>query len=176
MIEPAGKRDTRIVIADAGPLIHLDELECLPLLAAYPEVLVPDAVWREVEQHRPTALIQPDVPLTRRHPVTVERVEALALVYTLHSGEREALSLCLEYSGALLLTDDTAARLAAKTLAVDAHGTLGVLIRAMRTGQRSRSEVIQLLHDLPQRSTLHIRPGLLQEIIRTVEQFQPERT
>jgi hypothetical protein len=32
-----------IVICDAGPLIHLDELGCLDLLADFRDVLVPDA-------------------------------------------------------------------------------------------------------------------------------------
>ena len=41
-----------LVVCDAGPLIHLDELEALDLLADFAEVLVPDAVWREVE-HSP---------------------------------------------------------------------------------------------------------------------------
>jgi predicted nucleic acid-binding protein len=39
------------VVCDAGPLIHLDEVDSLDLLADFAEVLVPDAVWREVEQH-----------------------------------------------------------------------------------------------------------------------------
>jgi len=37
-----------IVVCDAGPLIHLDEIDALDLLADFPRVLVPDAVWREV--------------------------------------------------------------------------------------------------------------------------------
>lgn len=46
----------RVVVCDAGPLIHLDELDCLDLLGDFPEVLVPEAVWREVLKHRPSAL------------------------------------------------------------------------------------------------------------------------
>lgn len=40
----------------AGRLMRLDELYALDLLADFTEVLVPDAVWREVERHRPRAL------------------------------------------------------------------------------------------------------------------------
>lgn len=39
-----------LVVCDAGPLIHLHELGCLELLADFPTVLVPETVWREVEQ------------------------------------------------------------------------------------------------------------------------------
>lgn len=45
-----------IVVCDAGPLIHLDELGCVELLADFPQVLVPLAVWDEVAKHRPNAL------------------------------------------------------------------------------------------------------------------------
>lgn len=48
-----------LVIADAGPLIHLDELGCLDLLRDFARVWVPDAVWQEVEAHRPGVLISP---------------------------------------------------------------------------------------------------------------------
>lgn len=163
-----GEGYARIVVADAGPLIHLDELECLELLADFSEVRVPEAVWREVEHHRPLALQNMEIPLVRCLPSTSEKVDAMTTLFTLHAGEREALCLCLEFSGALLLTDDTAARLAAKTLAVEAHGTLGLLVRAIRRRQLSKAHVLELLSQIPERSTLHIRPTLLAEIIRQV--------
>jgi predicted nucleic acid-binding protein len=43
-----------IVVCDAGPLIHLDEVGSMELLADFPQVLVPLAVWEEVTKHRPT--------------------------------------------------------------------------------------------------------------------------
>lgn len=39
-----------------GPLIHLDEVGCLDLLSDFSDVLVAEAVWQEVRQHRPGAL------------------------------------------------------------------------------------------------------------------------
>jgi len=96
-----------VVIADAGPVIHLDELDCLDILS--------------------------------------------------------------EFGNCLLLTDDTAARLAAQSLNIAAHGTLGLLIRAIRRQCRSKPEVLTLLRDIPVRSTLHIRPDLLAEVIANVE-------
>jgi hypothetical protein len=43
------------MVCDTGPIIHLDELSSLDLLADF-TVLVPDIVWQEVTRHRPTAL------------------------------------------------------------------------------------------------------------------------
>ncbi|MBI3952231.1 MAG: hypothetical protein HY314_17415 [Acidobacteria bacterium] len=76
----------------------------------------------------------------------------------------------LQHPGAILLTDDAATRLAANQLVMRAHGTLGVLLRAIRRGQRTPEEVLTLLRTLPQRSTLHVRPGLLNAIIDQVRQ------
>jgi predicted nucleic acid-binding protein len=45
-----------LVVCDAGPLIHLDEIDCLELLTDFRAILVPEQVKKEVLRHRPTAL------------------------------------------------------------------------------------------------------------------------
>jgi hypothetical protein len=42
------------------------------------------------------------------------------------------------------------------------------LLRAIRRQQRTPHEALSLLRDLPSRSTLHVRPELLAEIITKV--------
>ncbi len=159
-----------LVVADAGPLIHLDELAALDVLSDYAAIFVPNAVWLEVQRHRPLALQQTGVKLIRQTPPPFSaRINAITALYTLHHGEREALALCLTHAIKLLLTDDTAARLAAKNLNITAHGTLGLLIRAVRQNLRTPSEVLELLAAIPQQTTLHIRPSLLNDVIEQVK-------
>lgn len=159
-----------LVVADAGPLMHLDELAALDVLSDYAEVFVPNAVWLEVQHHRPQALQHAIVKLVRQPPPPASaRINAMTAIYTLHHGEREALTLCLDHAVDVLLTDDTAARLAAKTLNITTHGTLGLLIRAVRRHLRTPSEVLALLAAIPQQTTLHIRPSLLNEIVTRVK-------
>ena len=111
----------------------------------------------------------------RCSPPPSEKVDALAVLYSLHAGERAALSLCMEFPKASLLSDDTAARLAAKTLTVAAHGTLGLLVRAIRRRLLSKAQVLALLRQIPERSSLHIRPGLLAEVTQQVAMMaEPE--
>ena len=159
------------VVCDAGPLIHLDELSCLDLLADFRTVLVPEQVWREVKHHRPSALERSDVRFQRMPVVLSEYVPLQALVraLALDLGEQAALSLMILYPDAILLTDDAAARLAAKALGYRVHGSVGILLRAIRRQQRTSHEVLSILRDLPIRSSLHIRTGLLKEIIAQVE-------
>lgn len=161
---------TSVVVADAGPLIHLDELSALDVLSDYDAIFVPNAVWIEVQHHRPQALQQSNIKLIHQTvPLFPEQVKAMAALYTLHHGEREALSLCLNQTISSLLTDDTAARLAAKNLNISTHGTLGLLIRAVRQNLRTPAEVLSLLEAIPQQTTLHIRQSLLRDVIARVK-------
>jgi len=85
-----------VVIADAGPLIHLDELDALVVLSDFERILVPDAVWRELERHRPRVLAERGPVLLRQSPPPPSAmVDALSSMYSLHLGEKEALACCL---------------------------------------------------------------------------------
>jgi predicted nucleic acid-binding protein len=140
-------------------------------LADFRAVLVPGQVWREVGHHRSGALKHPGVDI-RQMPVTLSEdasFQALVRALALDLGEQAALSLMALCPDAMLLTDDAAARLAAKGLGYRVHGSIGILLRAIRRGQRTPHEVLSLLRDLPSRSTLHIRPELLGEIVARVE-------
>jgi hypothetical protein len=88
--------------------------------------------------------------------------------------EIEALSLMDQRPKAILLTDDSAARLAAEQRKVQAQGTIGILIRSVRKGYRSEKEALDLLRNLPARSTLYIRPSLLAEIIHDLYELISE--
>jgi len=83
-----------VVIADAGPRIHLDELSSLDILADFGNIIVPNAVWFEVEHRRPQALKHQGVNLIRKNVINFStQVNALMPLYTLHLGEQEALHL-----------------------------------------------------------------------------------
>lgn len=160
-----------LVVCDAGPLIHLDEVGCLDLLADFEAILVPEQVRDEVVRHRPASM-ETSVADLRVVPVAVAtepQFRALVKAFSLASGEQAALSLLWQHPESVLLTDDAAARLAAKTLGFRTHGSLGVLLRAIRVGRRTRTAVLSILRELPSRSTLHVKTTLLQEIIEQVE-------
>lgn len=159
------------VVCDAGPLIHLDELGSLSLLADFAHILVPEQVWQEVEVHRPNALPRSGLSL-QKVAVSVSTQAAfqtLAQALLLGHGEQAALSLMADYPQAIFLTDDAAARLAAVTLGYRVHGTIGILLRSVRRGQQTGREILAVLRKLPTQSTLYVRPNLLQEIIDQLE-------
>ena len=159
------------VVCDAGPIIHLDELSCLDLLADFAPILVPGSVWQEVSHHRPNALAQGESQFARAQITLSDDIELLTLLraLALDAGEQEALVLMRRHPEAILLTDDAAARLVAEQWGLRVHGTIGVLVRAIRTDARTPTEILSVLRLLPQRSTLYIRPSLLNKIITQIQ-------
>jgi predicted nucleic acid-binding protein len=89
--------------------------------------------------------------------------------FSLGFGEQAALTLMQSHPQAIFLSDDAAARMVAKSLGLRSQGTIGLLLRAVRLGRRSRDQILSLLRMLPDRSTLHIRASLLKSVIEEVE-------
>jgi predicted nucleic acid-binding protein len=160
------------IAADAGPLIHLDELDCLDLLEDLGMICVPRAVAFEVARHRPQLSLVHRTENFRIVDVVgepSERLLSLIAALGLNAGERDALTLMERLPTHLLLCDDAAARLAAESLGFQVRGTIGVLVRSIRTGKRSRQEILSLLKNLPQKSSLHISRRLLFQVIAEIE-------
>ncbi len=168
----ARNRSSIDVVCDAGPIIHLNELGCLELLCDFREVFVPDRVVQEVLSHQgvsfsPVAVqwrIVPAGALADIHLRTAMKV------YSLDAGEIAALSLLEGKPEALFLTDDTAARLVGLRFGYRVHGTIGVLVRAIRRSILRPEEVIQFLQSIPSTSTLHIKSSLLETIIARIRE------
>ena len=159
------------VVCDAGPIIHLDELDCLSLLNDFDQILIPSQVWQEVAHHRHSALGKSDVSLQQVDVIICSEPPFQSLVrsLSLDIGEQAALSLMQNHPEAIFLTDDAAARLAAVTLKYRVHGTIGILLRSIRCNQKTTYDVIAILRNLARQSTLHIRAQLLEEIIERLE-------
>ena len=162
--------DEHAVVVDAGPLIHLHELDCLDLLADLSPLIAPDAVWVEVRRHRPHVehgSIK-GLQIASVSWAFSPQLAVLADTLDLAAGETASLALAEQYGLRILLTDDAAARLAGESLGLRVHGTIGILVRSIRRGLRSRGEVVEILRTIRERSTLHIAGDLLAKVIETV--------
>lgn len=89
-------------------------------------------------------------------------------------GKQAALTLMQDHTDAIFLTDDAAARVTAVTLGYQVHGNIGILIRAIRGNQMPKDEVLATLKELPEKSTLYVRPSLLKNIIEQIEKHTGE--
>lgn len=162
------------VICDAGPIIHLDELDCLDLLDDFQQILVPDTIWKEVSQHRPSALQRVDLPFIQlpAEVPTSEPLQTMCRIFSLDAGESQALAVMGSNPRAIFLTDDAAAPLVAAQMGYKVHGTIGILIRSIRRRQRESEEIVNILGNIPTKSSLHIRPSLLNDVkLRIKDEF-----
>jgi predicted nucleic acid-binding protein len=157
--------EARDIICDTGPIIHLDELGCLDLLADFKEILLPVSVVEEIEKHRPVALTVnlPFRVLRAQNPAD-ERLAAMCRIFALDRGETESLNIMESHPDAIFLTDDASARMVAERMGFRVHGTIGVIVRTIRRGRKSSEEVLSIIGSIPSRSTLFIKPALLKEI------------
>lgn len=154
-------------ICDAGPVIHLDELNCLNLLCDFQEIILSDTVWGEIKHHRPTALKNTDIPFIRspREYPKDEFLRTMCRIFSLDAGETEALAIIEKDPDSMFLTDDASARLVAEQIGFKVHGTIGIIVRSIRREFMLPSQVLQTLTEISTKSSLHIKHSLLEEII-----------
>ena len=158
-------------ICDAGPVIHLDELNCIHLLSDFQEIILSSTVWEEVKHHRPRALENKDIFFTRirqKHHMS-EMLRSMCRAFSLDAGETEALTIVEKHQDSIFFTDDASARLVADRMGFRVHGTIGIIVRAIRKDYMQPNRVIQVLSDIPSKSSLHIKSSLLEEIIMEIK-------
>lgn len=124
------------VITDTSPVQYLYQASLLELLPTlYDQILVPEAVADELAIGRSLGVALPDPADLSWMTLRRGRSGAiLPLVTDLGLGEREALALAVETTDSLVLLDDALARRYARFLGIEFTGTLGVLLKAKRSG------------------------------------------
>jgi predicted nucleic acid-binding protein len=126
------------VVADASPLILLARSELLSLLPAlFSDILIPEAVWNEVDAAGPadpavqqlSAASWPQVVQISPTPGDSE-----ILQWNLGRGESEVLMAARRQTDCRALLDDRAGRSCARALEIPLLGTGGLLILAKNRG------------------------------------------
>lgn len=162
-------------VADAGPLLHLAEIDGLSLLTLFTHIHIPDAVWREtVEQGRIAAANVMSLGNVQRHtlaPTTVTQFVRQHHLDKLHSGERECLYLCQHLNLPLLLTDDLAVREAAQQLRLTPVGSLGVVIKAYHIGRLALTDAERYIEALYETSSLFVTKTIINLALEQLREY-----
>jgi len=155
---------TLAAVSDAGPLIHLAEIDSLELLATFDTLLVPETVYEEVDAGGvPEGLADLSYEL-------VEADESRIGAEELDAGERAALAIADE-RGIVLLTDDLAARKAASDADVEVHGSIGVIALGYSRGLLDRDEAASRMRALQHETSKSVRISEeFHEFVREVSQ------
>ena len=161
---------TAVVVADAGPLIGLDRIDCLSVLASlYGSVLLPELVLAElhVDSDRPgaRALSAALAHGTIRQQALPDHsaTELARLGLLLDAGEASAILLATQIKCRFLLIDERRGRQIARAHGVPVVGLAGVLLAAKRSGLLP--SVASTLADLS-REGYRLSDALISEVLR----------
>lgn len=136
------------VISDTSPIQYLYQTRSLDLLRIlYGEIIVPTGVVEEIAAGHAIGIALPhleSLEWIRIVPAPHQRI--LPLAVDLGRGERDVLALCSERPDSLAILDDALARRYARHLGIAFTGTLGILLRAKKTGHLDtvRAKIDQL--------------------------------
>jgi predicted nucleic acid-binding protein len=150
-------------VSDAGPLIHLAEIDSLELLSMFDTLLVPETVYEEVEVGGvPDGLSDLSYKLVEADERQVEAEE-------LDAGERAAITVAKE-RGVSLLTDDLAAREAASDANVEVHGSIGVIALGYGRGLLDRDEAASRMRVLQRETSLFVTEAVVERGIQMLDE------
>jgi len=156
-----------MIVSDTGPLVVLFKSRLLFILKeVHEEVLVPEAVERELRRKPEGTIIFSDNPWIKATEVkNTELVKVLMLV--VDEGEAEAIALAL-HSGARILIDEKRGRNAARELGLEIRGTIGLFVEAKKKGIiRSVKECIDELLE----AGYYLDDELIEEVLRNVDEI-----
>ncbi len=158
-------REFDVWVVNASPLITLEKIGCLGLLAQLAkEVILPSAVIAEVAAGpRPLLPAQ----LGPHRLVTGTAVHPMVAAWDLGAGESEVVS-CAAASGAVAVIDDRAARNCAAALAIPTKGTLRVLLDAKSLGF---VPAIRPLVDGLRSAGLFLSDALIEKALKSAGEF-----
>lgn len=145
-------------VADSSPLIYLAKARVLYLLTSlYGEVLIPPAVYAEVvvkgldRGFKDATKVKDAVErgLIKVCGVPSGEVERVLRAFPeLDPGEAEVLALALVSRPCHVIVDDRPARIAARLLGLEPHGTLYVILASVKRELLTPREGLRALDDL----------------------------
>lgn len=156
---------TILAVADTGPLIHLNEIDSLPLLNAVDELHLTQTVYDELEAGgTPSGFDDLEYSV---HAVGSgherEADESQNGRYPeLDAGERTALTLCQQFDDPVLLTDDLAARDAAEQEGLEVHGSIGVIALASSRGLIEPNTAADCMRSLQAETSLFVSDAVVE--------------
>jgi predicted nucleic acid-binding protein len=154
---------TLAAVSDAGPLIHLAEIDSVELLATFDTLLVPETVYTEIE-----AGGVPDELADLSYEL-VEADESRIRTEKLDAGERAAIAVA-EEQGVVLLTDDLAARETASDAGVEVRGSIGVIALGYGSGLLDRDEAASRMRALQRETSLFVTESVVERGIQMLDE------
>ena len=127
------------------------------------QVVIPAAVVEELDVLAPHwSSNKPDwLQIVTLTPASADTASAWETSGILHRGEAHSVALARQIAADWYLTDDSAARIFAESVGIEAHGTVGIVLWAAISGLVSREDTEALLDRLAHESSLWVSQRVL---------------
>lgn len=146
-------------MADTSTVLHLVEIKRPDLLCLFETVAISQHVRAELRRNRALKPVA-DALLSqlRVTGVTYEQLrhhQQLLAAFKLHEADLSTAALAAALRPDVVLTDDLALRKALESQGWTVVGSIGVLVRALKTGLIPRTEMLDCLDKLLDNSSLY---------------------
>ena len=157
------------IVSNTGPIIHLNEINFLEVLDIFSSVFIPEEVANELKKNN--VLILRKIKIIKLTSESKDKVKIITNEYNLDLGEAEAITLALQEKIDYFITDDLEARKIAKKYFIEVHGTIGVVLRALKEKLIDKKTAIEKVNELKTKSSLFITQDLINEITKAISEF-----
>ena len=158
------------VVSNTGPLLHLNEIKLIKALDVFQEVHIAEEVKNELTKYNIN--IPKSIKLINLKPQFKDIAEILVNKFSLDLGESQSIALALQEKVDYFLTDDMDARTVANVHGIEAHGTVGIVLRAFREKVFNKETAIKKVNELYTTSSLFITKDLTNQVIKTINEFK----
>ena len=159
----------RKVVSNTTPILSLLKIGQLPLLQTlYQRVIVPEAVWLEIEAGKDKVFYTDLKTIPWFEVQTISNAAAIDYLTDLDKGEAEVIILAREIAADLVIIDETLGRQYARHFELTYTGMLGILLRAKKEGHLT--VVKPLLHQLRENG-VWISDQIFYEILQMAEEI-----
>lgn len=151
------------IVSNTTPIISLLKLGKLDLLESlYKEIIIPNAVYQEIEAGKNKAYYQDLSKISWIKVIEIQDKNALKYFLDLDLGEAEAIVLANEIGADLIILDEKLGRFHARHSDLKLTGTIGILLKAKSTGLIK--SIKPLLYELIEKE-VWISERLIKEIL-----------
>lgn len=162
----------KTAVSDAGPFLHLEEVEQLGLLDVVKAVLTTPEIMDERGKITESLKRLKGVRQKELTPKNKDITKYLMRRYGLHLGETTGIALCKQEQIKLFFTDDLEARQIAQVLKLKPHGTLAIVLRALKERLLTKEQATKAVHDIYEKSSMFFTKDLESWTINEIEMYK----
>ena len=149
-----------------GRIIKINSLHILNIFTL---VLVPAEVENELRKNKVS--LPKKIKVLKLKSEFKDVVKILANEENLGLGEAEAIALSLQEKVGCFVTDDLEAREVAKRYHLEVHGTIGIVLRALKDKLINKKTALEAVEKLKSNSSLFITQDLIDNIVNSINEF-----